>query len=72
MDPLTIAAVAVVLAITGVAVAWRMHRRASRAEAEIANLRARHERRDLGHELPPNQRPWRLVDSGPRRRANPP
>jgi hypothetical protein len=60
MDPLTIASG--VVAIMGLGVAWRMHRRACRAEAEVAILRGvlRAGRAGAALDPPTNQRPWRL------------
>ncbi len=67
MDTLTIASVA--LALAGIAAAWWMHRRARRAEEEVANLRGELETdRGLTNPEPPtNQRPWPTNQPGPRR-----
>lgn len=70
MDPLTIASG--VAALAGLGAAWRMHRRARRAEAEANTLRSvllcqRGVRGPL-----PNQRPWRMAHPGAGYRAHPP
>ena len=71
METLTIASS--VLALTGFAVAWWMHRRARRAEAEVAHLRLvlQAERGTTGIEPPTNQRPWPTNQPGTRRRPPP-
>jgi hypothetical protein len=71
MDPLTIAFS--VAAIAGLGVAWRMYRRACRAEAEAAILRGvLRAVRAGGYEPPTNQRPWRMATQGQYRRRHPP
>ena len=68
MDLLTVASS--VAAFTGLGLAWHMHRRACRAEAEAARIRGELSARRTPITLP-NQRPWRLVNQ-PRQRAYPP
>jgi hypothetical protein len=72
MDPVTIASG--VAAVSGLGLAWRMYRRASRAEAEAAHLRGALRRcAPTPTRGPlPNQRPWRLTTGGPRPRPRPP
>jgi hypothetical protein len=70
MDPVTIASG--VVALTGLGVAWRMHRRACRAEAEAATLRGALRAERGGRPPLPNQRPWRLASTGLRRETHPP
>jgi hypothetical protein len=70
MEPLTIASG--VIALTGLGLAWRMHRRASRAEAEAASLRGALRATRGGQAPLPNQRPWRLATGIPQREAHPP
>ncbi|HEU5110307.1 MAG TPA: hypothetical protein VFT95_17335 [Micromonosporaceae bacterium] len=69
MDPLPIASG--VVALTGLGVAWRMYRRASRAEAEADSLRGELRAERGGPTSLPNQRPWRLA-TPVRREAHPP
>lgn len=61
-----------VIALTGLVLAWRMHRRAARAEAEAASLRGALRAERGGRPALPNQRPWRLAPPGARRTARPP
>jgi hypothetical protein len=70
MDPVPIASG--VIALSGLGIAWRMYRRASRAEAEAANLRGALRAERGGQSPLPNQRPWRLAPSTPRRELHPP
>jgi hypothetical protein len=69
MDPLPIASG--VVALTGLGVAWRMYRRASRAEAEADSLRGELRAERGGRSWMPNQRPWRMASSV-RREVHPP
>ena len=68
MDPVPIASG--VVALTGLGFAWRMYRRASRAEAEAASLRGELRAERGGQPSLPNQRPWRMAPA--RRAAHPP
>lgn len=68
MDPLTIASS--VVALSGLGVAWRMRRRARRAEAEVNTLRTVLLCQPAGRMALPNQRPWRLAQPGPKQWVN--
>lgn len=69
MDLLTVAST--FAAFAGLGLAWHMHRRACRAEAETARIRGELHTRHTPAPVP-NQRPWRLVNQRPRQRAYPP
>jgi len=69
MDPVPLASG--VVALTGIGVAWRMYRRASRAEAEADSLRGALRAERGGRSPLPNQRPWRIA-APVRREAHPP